>query len=662
MDPIERPDYSLPPSQMSVRLPRVKNKAPADVQITGEQLIAEALSNQVDDMRPPRVQINDDEELEDYMHRKRAEFENIVRKQRHHISSWVKYASFEEGLGDLKRARSVFERAINVDYRNTSLWLKYAEMEMRHKYVNHARNVWERAVYLHPRVDQFWYKYTYMEEMLSNYRGARSIFERWMQTEPTQNAWILYSKFEERMGELQKAREVMYRMIHSHPQVSTFIKVAKFEEKHRNRLRARQVYQKAIEELGPHAYEEELFLEFTDFEIKAHEYENARMLFNFALEKIPKAKAPKLYHNYINFEKQYGSTMNLEIVVLNKRRALYEQILAENPMKYDTWFDYIKLEESQEHVNRIREVYERAIANLPPSNQKKHWRRYIYFWINYAVFEEKQKEPQKAREIYNKALEVIPHQHFSFSKLWVLYAHFEVRQKDLEKARKILGNGIAKSGNDRVFEAYIELETQLGCIDRCRRVYQKWIESNPASPKAWIRFGELERTLGETERSTAIMELAISQSALYMPEVVWKAYIDMELGEGNIAKVRELYTRLLGKTKHLKVWVSYSELEYSQNNPEKAREVLQEAEEYFRDIGDKESRLLLLEHWIESEDPETAESLKAKLPRKVKKKRQIEGTDAHEEYIDYIFPDEEKQAKNLKILEFAHKWKANKDA
>lgn len=38
------------------------------------------------------------------------------------------------------------------------------------------------------------------------------------------------------------------------------------------------------------------------------------------------------------------------------------------------------------------QVYERAIANVPPVVEKRYWRRYIYLWINYALFEELQAE------------------------------------------------------------------------------------------------------------------------------------------------------------------------------------------------------------------------------------------------------------------------------
>jgi len=35
-------------------------------------------------------------------------------------------------------------------------------------------------------------------------------------------------------------------------------------------------------------------------------------------------------------------------------------------MDYDTWFDYLRLLESEGDFNVIREAYEKAIAQLPP--------------------------------------------------------------------------------------------------------------------------------------------------------------------------------------------------------------------------------------------------------------------------------------------------------
>lgn len=42
---------------------------------------------------------------------------------------------------------------------------------------------------------------------------------------------------------------------------------------------------------------------------------------------------------------------------------------------------------------------------------------------------------------------------------------------------------------DKLFKSYIEMELQLGNIDRCRTLYQKYIEWAPANAGAWGRCG-----------------------------------------------------------------------------------------------------------------------------------------------------------------------------
>lgn len=40
-----------------------------------------------------------------------------------------------------------------------------------------------------------------------------------------------------------------------------------------------------------------------------------------------------------------------------------------------------------------------------------------------------------------------------------------------------------------------------------------------------------------------------------------QAYIDFEISEGEYERTRQLYERLLDRTKHLKVWISYAKFE-----------------------------------------------------------------------------------------------------
>lgn len=89
--------------------------------------------------------------------------------------------------------------------------------------------------------------------------------------------------------------------------------------------------------------------------------------------------------------------------MLGKRRIQYEEELAHDGRNYDVWFDYARLEEGalraareegegdtaiEDATGRVREVYERAVSQVPPGGEKRHWRRYIFLWLDYALFEE----------------------------------------------------------------------------------------------------------------------------------------------------------------------------------------------------------------------------------------------------------------------------------
>lgn len=85
----------------------------------------------------------------------------------------------------------------------------------------------------------------------------------------------------------------------------------------------------------------------------------------------------------------------------------------------------------------------------------------------------------------------------------------------------------------------------------------------PSDSEAWIAYAEFESALGETERAKSIYELAVEGTsgatiALDQPENVWKAYIDFEVTNDNLASASELFERLLVKTKHVKVWLGFA--------------------------------------------------------------------------------------------------------
>ncbi|EGG07224.1 uncharacterized protein MELLADRAFT_43256 [Melampsora larici-populina 98AG31] len=680
------------------RAPKVKNRAPAPVQITAEQLLREAQERQETGVAAPRQKVEDFEELHEYRGRKRKEFEEVIRRTRQDLRAWTKYGTWEASQSEFARARSVFERALDVAPTSEKLWLSYCEMELKARNIQHARNLFDRAVTLLPRINQIWYKYVYLEELLGNISGARQVFERWMSWEPDEKAWSAYIKMEVRYQELDRASTLYERMIACHPDPKNWIKWAKFEEERQKIERSREIFQMAFEYFGEEEDDLEraqsIYTSFAKMESRHKEYDRARMIYKYALDRLPRSKSVGLYASYTNFEKQFGDRAGIEATVLGKRRIQYEEELANGgQLNYDVWFEYARLEENalkscdhddpQQAITRIREVYERAIAQVPPSDDKRYWRRYIFLWLGYATFEETEtKDAERVRQVYEACLKLIPHKRFTFAKVWDMYAHFELRQLNLDKARKIMGTAIGLAPKPKSFKVYLDMELQLREFDRCRKLYEKFLEFDPTYPSAWIQFAGLERGLMEVDRARAIYEMAISQNDLYDPECVWKAYIDFEEEEEEWDRARKLFERLALASGHVKVWTSWAKVNREKVPVEKdekaaeearlegirlAREVLKRGYEDIRKRWKNEiegPRSIILDHWklleLEIGDPGSMAKVEAMIPRPMRKWRKVEGTGDKEEYWDLVFPDDEKERNpgTFKLVEMAHAWKA----
>ncbi|KAI3906193.1 hypothetical protein MKW92_042434, partial [Papaver armeniacum] len=197
-----------------------------------------------------------------------------------------------------------------------------------------------------------------------------------------------------------------------------------------------------------------------------------------------------------------------EDAIMGKRRFQYEEEVKKNPYNYDSWFDYIRLEENAGRKNRIREIYERAIANVPPAEEKRYWQWYIYL-INYALYEELDVEDMdRTREVYRECLKLIPPKKFSFAKICLMAAQFEIR-----------------------------LSLQRNAIySHCVKIYKEW-----------------------ANRCSAQLFKNITDEQLNF--VGEQAYIDFEISEREYANTTVLYEKLLISTTHYKVWERYAKFE-----------------------------------------------------------------------------------------------------
>ncbi|KAK2611048.1 hypothetical protein N8I77_004430 [Diaporthe amygdali] len=659
--------------------PRVKNKGAAPIQISAEQLLREAVDRQEGGLDKPEQRFADLEELKEFQGRKRREYEDYIRRNSQSLKNWTQYTDFEIQYKEFARARSVFERALDVLPTNPALWMRYIDFEIKERNIQHARNLLDRAVTLLPRVEKMWYKYVFVQEGLGDIPACRQVFERWMTWQPDERAWSAYIHFERRYQEFDNARNILQRFVMVHPEPRNFLKWAKFEEEFGTSDLVREVFQTAIESLGDEFVDERLFIAFARYEAKLKEYDRARAIFKFALDNLPRSRSMKLHAEYTVFEKQFGDKDGVEDVILSKRRRYYEEQVKENAKNYDSWIDYANLEQTSGNVDRVREVYEKAVAQVPPAQEKRLWRRYIYLWIFYAIYEEMEaKDIERARQVYDACLNLIPHKKFTFAKVWLLKAQFEIRQGNLTLARKTLGRAIGMCPKDSLFKGYVALEQKLYEFMRCRTLYEKHVSYNPSNCQTWIDWAQLERALGDLERARAIFELGIDQPVLDMPEMVWKKYIDFEEEEGEFERARVLYERLLEKADHPKVWISYAQFELGapdDNEGEEAQDeegVSEEAKGRTRKVFEralksmrdrKAERVTLLNAWLaferEQGSPEDVGKVEKQMPRKVRKTRKNEDGEM-EEYIDYVFPVDEQQPADLSdLMAMAQAWKQN---
>jgi len=270
-----------------------------------------------------------------------------------------------------------------------------------------------------------------------------------------------------------------------------------------------------------------------------------------------------------------------------------------------------------------------------------------------------------------------------------MFAKFEIRRLELVSGRKILGMSIGMCPKEALFKGYIDLEVELREFDRARTLYEKYLEYDPSNSAAWIKFAELEAQLQDFARTRAIFELAVAQSPLSMPELLWKAYIDFEIEEGERETARSLYERLISLSGHVKVWISYALFEAEsiplprderdeeeEEDEEAERKMIpgdaslgrQVFERGYRDLktkGLKEERVALLEIWKTFEQTHGSADDVAKvqgmMPVRGKKRHVDPETGQMVEDVEWVFADDERETNptTFKFMAMAHAWKMN---
>ncbi|CAI4649601.1 CIC_collapsed_G0037350.mRNA.1.CDS.1 [Saccharomyces cerevisiae] len=261
-------------------------------------------------------------------------------------------------------------------------------------------------------------------------------------------------------------------------------------------------------------------------------------------------------------------------------------------------------------------------------------------------------------ELFQRLIDdIIPHKHFTFSKIWLMYAKFLIRHDDVPKARKILGKAIGLCPKAKTFKGYIELEVKLKEFDRVRKIYEKFIEFQPSDLQIWSQYGELEENLGDWDRVRGIYTIALDENSDFLTKeakiVLLQKYITFETESQEFEKARKLYRRYLELNQYSpQSWIEFAmyqtstpteqqlldlaklqsenvdediEFEITDENKLEARKVFEEAIVFFKEKDDKQGRLSILEALKDYEETYGTEldqeTVKKRFPKIIKKVR-----------------------------------------
>lgn len=586
----------------------IKNKDIAPIQISAEQLIKESTSTPdplrttEEARRKLRQKVDKASGSAESLQRNREFFENKIRRDRHQLGVWVRYALWEEGQGGPDsgaRARSIFERSLDVSPYHTPLWISYADFELRGKRLNLARNIMDRSVTLLPRVDKLWYKYLLVEEAISsNPSLQRSIWERWLCWEPEIQPFLSYIRWEQRQKSPEmnlRCIKIFQRLIKLHSKdTDSYLKFADLLESTNDYGAVRQLYKLALETIGFN--NSSLLISFAKFELRRGEVERSKFIYHWGISHFPSLKT--LLNSYAQFERLNcpdGKSISLS------RSLMWKDKISSATTDDDLYDLYFELFDEEDEEVPDKSIYEEAISKLPKDHHS--YKKWIYIWLRYFIIME---EDPSLPSLHDKLLNILEGEGIYSAKVYKAIAHYWIRKHNIDRARSIWGRSIgiiraSKRGQkvSRILEDYISVEMELEEWDRVRRLMEMRVTTSPSRSLFWIEWAHLEHLLLDEERSIFIWEGSLSLRELDNPEEVWNSYISQMISTFSYKEAHSLYERMLERSSsgHLKIFLNFSSMYYNAGMLIEGRCVMNRALVFFSSF--KIEKQQLLEAWKE---------------------------------------------------------------
>ncbi|KAH0793706.1 crooked neck-like protein 1 [Histomonas meleagridis] len=325
----------------------------------------------------------------------------------------IKFAEFEEGQGEIERARALYKYALSklpeasarelypayllfekrfggqhqiedaviekkrahyqellkanpLDY---DAWFELCQLLQDLADIETTRENYQTAV-SHPpplkKEKQQWSKYVLLcinfaifeEKIAKNPENARNVYHNIISLVPHKKftfsrLWILYAYFEIRQKNIQTARLALGHAIGTCPRPAIFDAYIEIEIMMGEKENVRKLFKQYIATIPSDI---RAWVKYASFENNNHNVEEARKIFEDAIESRAVDAVEMLWSYYIEFESNVGSLDNV--------RQLYQRSL-EASNKLSLWKGWIMLEaEVADDLDRARELFDEAEKTL----------------------------------------------------------------------------------------------------------------------------------------------------------------------------------------------------------------------------------------------------------------------------------------------------------
>ncbi|KAK7336907.1 hypothetical protein VNO77_17460 [Canavalia gladiata] len=296
-----------------------------------------------------------------------------------------------------------------------------------------------------------------------------------------------------------------------------------------------------------------------------------------------------------------------------KIRRVYDAFLAEFPLCYGYWKKYADHEARLGSVEKVVEVYERAVQGVTYS---------VDMWLHYCIFAiGTYGDPDTVRRLFERGLAYVGTDYLSFP-LWDKYIEYEYMQQDWARLALIYTRILENPNQqlDRYFSSFKELAgnrplSELRTADEAAAVAGVVSEATGPAIEGEVRPDDTERSpksasaglteADELEKYIAIREEMYKKAKEFDSKIIgfetairrpyfhvrplnvgelenWHNYLDFIEREGDLSKIVKLYERcVIACANYPEYWIRYVLCMEASGSMDLANNVLARATQVF---------------------------------------------------------------------------------